>query len=460
MDSLFDQPLRAAFEAALDHLHHLDSRPVTATATLAQLRQAMDKPLIGAGVPAEQVVRELAKDVAGGLIGNSSGRFYGWVMGGATPASLAADWMASAWDQNAAVYACSPAAAVAEEVAGAWLKDLLGLPAEASFALVTGCEMAHVTCLAAARHWLLESRGWDVEERGLAGSPAIRILTGSERHGSIDRAVRFLGLGRASIRVLASDEQGRLRPEALAAAFAEDPAAPTIVLLQAGDLHIGTYDDFPALIPLARAAGAWVHVDGAFGLWAAASPRHAHLLAGAAAADSWATDGHKWLNVPYDCGYAFVARPDAHRASMSYRAAYFSNSDEARDQMDWNPEWSRRARGFSTYAALRELGRDGVADLIDRCCRHAAALVEGIGSLPHAEIVWRSQINQGLVRFFDDDQRTDAVIAAVQASGKAFLGSSTWRGRRVMRISVCNWLTSERDVEIAIAATRDAIMSV
>ena len=460
MDSPFDPPLRAAFDAALHHLHHLDTCPVAATATLAELRQALSKPLTAGGIPAEQVVRELAKDVAGGLIGNSSGRFYGWVMGGATPASLAADWMASAWDQNAAVYACSPAAAVAEEVSGAWLKELLGLPAAASFALVTGCQMAHVTCLAAARHWLLERRGWDVEERGLAGSPAIRILTGSERHGSIDRAVRLLGLGRASIRVLASDEQGRLRPEALAAALAEDPAAPAIVLLQAGDLHIGTYDLFPALIPLARAAGAWVHVDGAFGLWAAASPRHAHLLAGAATADSWATDGHKWLNVPYDCGYAFVAHPGAHRASMSYRAAYFSNSDEARDQMDWNPEWSRRARGFATYAALRELGRDGVADLIDRCCRHAAALVEGIGSLPHAEIVWRSPINQGLVRFFEDDHRTDAVIAAVQASGQAFLGSSTWRGRRVMRISVCNWQTSERDVAVAIAAVRDAIMSV
>jgi glutamate/tyrosine decarboxylase-like PLP-dependent enzyme len=314
--------------------------------------------------------------------------------------------------------------------------------------------MAHTTCLAAARHWLLEQRGWDVEDRGLAGSPPIRILSSTEKHGSFERAVRLVGLGRGSIQVLPE-----LRPEALATALSESDA-PTIVLLQAGDLHMGAFDDFPALIPLARAAGAWVHIDGAFGLWAAASPRYAHLLAGAAGADSWATDGHKWLNVPYDCGYAFVAHPDAQRSAMSHRAAYFSSSDEARDQMDWNPEWSRRARGFATYAAIRELGRDGVADLVDRCCRHAAALVQGIGSLPNAEVVWPAQINQGMVRFFDDDARTDAVIAAVQAGGRAFFGSSTFRGRRVMRISVSNWLTNVRDVEISIDAVRNAIMTV
>ena len=460
MGSPFGPPLRAAYDAALDHLDHLDSRPVGATATLAELRARLTKPLAHAGVSAEQVVRELAADSAGGLVGNSGGRFYGWVMGGAVPASLAADWLASAWDQNAAVYACSPAAAVVEEVAGEWLKELLGLPESASFSLVTGCQMAHVTCLAAARHWLLEQRGWDVEERGLAGSPPIRILTSTERHGSFDRAVRLIGLGRKAVRVLGCDDHGRLRPEALAAALAVDEIAPTIVLLQAGDLHMGTFDGFPALIPLAHRANAWVHVDGAFGLWAAASPAYSHLMTGASAADSWATDGHKWLNVPYDCGYAFVAHPAAHRAAMSHRAAYFSASDEARDQMDWNPEWSRRARGFATYAAIRELGRDGVAALVDRCCRHAAALVQGIGALPNAEVVWPAQINQGMVRFFDDDARTDAVIAAIQAGGDAFFGSSTFRGRRVMRISVCNWQTSERDVEIAIEAARKAIMAV
>jgi len=454
MGSQFELPLRAAFDAALDHLDHLDSHPVAATATLAELRARLTKPLATAGVPAAEVVLELAADSAGGIIGSSGGRFYGWVVGGAVPASLAADWLASAWDQNAAVYACAPAAAVVEEVAGAWLKDLLALPASASFSLVTGCQMAHTTCLAAARHWLLEQRGWDVEDRGLAGSPPIRILTSTEKHGSFERAVRLVGLGRGSIQVLPE-----LRPEALATALSESDA-PTIVLLQAGDLHMGAFDDFPALIPLARAAGAWVHIDGAFGLWAAASPRYAHLLAGVAGADSWATDGHKWLNVPYDCGYAFVAHPDAHRSAMSHRAAYFSSSDEARDQMDWNPEWSRRARGFATYAAIRELGRDGVADLVDRCCRYAAALVQGIGSLPNAEVVWPAQINQGMVRFFGDDARTDAVIAAVQAGGRAFFGSSTFRGRRVMRISVCNWLTNERDVEISIDAVRDAMMTV
>jgi glutamate/tyrosine decarboxylase-like PLP-dependent enzyme len=461
MGSPFAPPLRAAFELASEFLDQLSTTPVAARATMAELRGRLRRPLADAGVPAEQVVRELSADAAGGLTANAGGRFFGWVMGGALPASLGADWLASTWDQNASVYACSPAAAIVEEVAGAWLLELLQLPATASFAMVTGCQMAHTTCLAAARHWLLAERGWDVEERGLAGCAPIRIFTSTERHGSFDRAVRLVGLGRACITPLTTDGQGRLEPEALAAALAEDADAPTIVLLQAGDLHMGTYDDFSALIPVARRANAWVHVDGAFGLWAAASPRYAHLMKGAAEADSWATDGHKWLNVPYDCGYAFVARPEAHRAAMTHRAAYFSHSGgEARDQMDWNPEWSRRARGFATYAAIRELGRDGVAALIERCCRHAEALVNGIGALPYAQVVWPAQINQGLVRFFDDDARTAKVIAAVQTGGGAFLGGSTFRGQHVMRISVCNWMTSGQDVETTIAAVRNAIMSV
>jgi glutamate/tyrosine decarboxylase-like PLP-dependent enzyme len=336
------------------------------------------------------------------------------------------------------------------------LKNILGLPAEASFAFVSGCQMAHVTCLAAARHALLESLGWDVEARGLAGAPPIRIVSSEHRHGSFERAVRLVGLGTANVEYLAADSNERLSPDALALALEKDDR-PTIVLLQAGEINTGAYDPFSDLIPIARRHRAWVHVDGAFGLWAAASPRYRHLVEGMALADSWATDGHKWLNVPYDSGYAFIAHPEPHRASMSHRAVYLTHDAEMRDQMDWNPEWSRRARGFSTYAALRELGRDGVAALIERCCDHARGIVDGIGCLPGAEVLWRPSINQGLVRFLDPqgsdhDRRTDEVIAGIAATGEAFFTGTTWRGMRAMRVSVCNWQTSEEDVRRTVAA--------
>ena len=408
------------------------------------------------------MIAELAADVQGGILGSAGGRFFGWVLGGSLPAALAADWLTAAWDQNAGLYAAGPAAAIVEEVAGAWLKEIFGLPAGVSFALVTGCQMAHVTCLAAARHAVLQKRGWDVEQRGLFSAPPIRLLSSSERHGTFERAVRLLGLGLQQIVYLPADEQGCLSEDALEQALRSDPEAPTIVLMQAGDVNIGAYDSFQTLIPIAKRYGAWVHVDGAFGLWAAASPLFRHLVAGVEAADSWATDGHKWLNVPYDCGYAFVADPDAHRASMSYRAPYLTHAAKARDQMDWTPEWSRRARGFPTYAALRQLGRQGVAELVERCCRHAHSLVTRIGSLPGAEMLWEPVINQGLVRFpdpspgasaADHDRRTDEVIAAIVATGEAFFGGTTWRGRRAMRVSVSNWQTSEQDVDRAVNAT-------
>src|SRR6185369_12076846 len=386
---------------AFSFLNDLDRAPVGATVDVQTLRQQLNKPLADAGLAPEQVITDLIKDVEGGLLGSAGGRFFGWVIGGSLPAALAADWLTATWDQNGSLYATSPAAAVVEEIAGLWLTDVLGLPAHASFALVSGCQMAHATCLAAARHGLLSERGWNVEDRGLYGAPPIRILTSGQRHGSFERAVRLLGLGRDHVTCLTSDAEDRLEPEALQKALESDPTAPTIVLLQAGDINIGAFDDFAALIPLAKHYGAWVHVDGAFGLWANASPQYAHLVKGVAAADSWATDGHKWLNVPFDCGYAFIAHPDAHRGSMSYRAAYLTHDEDARDQMDWNPEWSRRSRGFSTYAALRQLGRQGIAELIERCCRHAHALVMGIGSLPGAEVLWEPTINQGLVRFLD-----------------------------------------------------------
>jgi glutamate/tyrosine decarboxylase-like PLP-dependent enzyme len=465
----FSPSLEAAFQAANAYLENLDANPVGATADLQTLRKQLWKPLSNEGMPPEQVVAELARDVRGGLLGTGGGRFYGWVIGGAVPAALAADILTSVWDQNAALYACSPAAAVAEEVAGNWLKEILGLPARASFALVTGCQMAHTTCLAAARHALLARFNWDVEEKGLYGAPPIRILSSGMRHGTFERAIRLLGLGKSQVHCLEADSNDRLRKDALERALREDPSIPTIVLLQAGDVNIGAIDDFKALIPIAKRHNAWVHVDGAFGLWAGASSRYKHLVEGIEAADSWATDGHKWLNVPFDCGYAFVADADAHRASMSHRAAYLVHDSDARDEMDWNPEWSRRARGFPTYAALRQLGRQGVADIVETCCEHAHSLVMEIGRLPGAEVLWEPTINQGLVRFLDlkpgasemdHDRRTDQVIAAIAASGAAFFGGTTWRGRRAMRVSVSCWQTSSDDVRWTVSAVEKVLREI
>ena len=426
LDPDFLSALNVAFENAVHHLEHLDESSVAATRNVAELRAQLDKELANTGLPAQQVVEELARDVQGGLLGSAGGRFFGWVIGGAVPAAVAADWLTSSWQQNAGLYACSPAAGVVEETVGRWLKDLLRLPEHASFALVTGCQMAHVTCLAAARHALLKKYGWDVETQGLFGGPPIRILTSNARHGSFERAVRLLGFGTSNIKVLATDDQSRLIPAALEDELKNQPDGPTLVLLQAGDINIGAYDQFERVIPIAKRYGAWVHVDGAFGLWAGATPKLRHLVKGVEAADSWATDGHKWLNVPFDSGFAFVADPESHRASLSLRAVYLTHAEDARDQMDWNPEWSRRARAFPAYAALRQLGRDGVADLIERCCRHALAIVDGIGELKGAQALWRPVINQGLVRFLDQragateedhDRRTDEVIAEILKTG-------------------------------------------
>ncbi len=463
-------PLRETLGGALQHairfLENLDEAPVAPTASLETLRGRLARELNEDGIPPGTVVDDLVHDTEGGIVGSTGGRFFAWVVGGALPAALAADWLTSAWDQNAGIHVAGPAAAIVEDVAGAWLKDILGLPPGASFAFVTGCQMAHVTCLAAARQALLERRGWDVARRGLYGAPPVRILASTEQHGSFQRAVRLLGLGLDQIIELPVTAAGELSPEALEQELEAGGSSPTIVLLMAGDLIMGAYDSFEALAPIAHRHHAWVHVDGAFGLWAAASPRYRHLVRGIDGADSWATDGHKWLNVPYDCGYAFVADPHAHQAAMSHREPYLQHHQEARDQMDWNPEWSRRARGFATYAALRQLGRKGVAGLVEQCCEHARSLVLGIGRLDGAEVVWEPTINQGLVRFpsrqpgageQDHDRRTDEVIAKVLAGGEAYFGGTTWHGRRAMRVSVCNWRTTPEDVARSIEAVRQAL---
>jgi glutamate/tyrosine decarboxylase-like PLP-dependent enzyme len=459
-------PLERALKHALSHLDGIDDAPVAATASVAELRAKLGRPLNETGVDAAQVIDELVAECAGGVLGSAGGRFFGWVIGAATPAALAADWLTSAWDQNAASVSTGPAEAVLEEICGEWLKDLLGLPATASFALVTGSQMGHVTCLAAARNALLARSGWDVERDGLAGAPRLRIVSGDQRHGSVERAARLLGLGSASIVDLPTDEEGRLRPDVLEAALRRDPNVATIIVLQAGDLNIGAFDPFQELIPIAHASGAWVHVDGAFGLWAAASPRYRSYLAGVERADSWVTDGHKWLNVPYDCGYAFVADPSPHQATFGHRASYIVRAVDGRDPSEWTPEWSRRGRGVATYAALREFGRRGVAELIERTCRHAHTLATRIGALPGAELVCEPRVNQGLVRFLDGrpgatecdhDRRTDAVIEQVLDTGEALFSGSTWRGKRCMRISVCSWQTNDADVERTIAAVRHVL---
>ena len=458
--SEFRTALEIALRSAFAHLEQLETAPVAATAPLEELRCRLGKILNDQSIPANEVLEDLVRDTRGGILGSAGGRFFAWAIGGCLPAALAADWLTSAWDQNAAIYACGPAAAVVEEVAGDWLKRLLTIPEGASFALVSGCQMAHVTCLAAARHELLAERNWDVEKNGMAGAPPIRILA-SNRHGSIERAVRLLGIGEGSVIDLSLDNSERVTPLTLEEELRRRAEERTIVVLQAGDLNTGSFDRFEELIPIAKQHGAWVHIDGAFGLWAAASPKYSHLLKGFGGADSWATDGHKWLNVPYDCGYAFVARPAAHFAAMSHRASYLVHDEEARDQIDWNPEWSRRGRGLATYAAIRQLGKAGVADLIERCCKHAQTIVDGLAQLNGVQVLWRPTLNQGLVRFLnpssgateeDHDRYTATMIHRILSHGHAFFMGTTWRGRRAMRISVLNWQTEAVDAEKAVRA--------
>ena len=412
--------LQRATDHAAAYLNSLTTRSVATNASVEMLRSRLGGPLPETGVPPEQVIDDLVRDVEGGILGSASGRFFGWVIGGALPAAVAADWLTAAWDQNAAAVAVSPAAAVVEEICGAWLKDLLGLPAGASFGFVTGCQMAHTTALAAARYKLLQDRGWDVDRQGLAGAPSIRVLASAERHESILRAVRLLGLGTDAVALLPCDDAGAIRLDELAAALARVSDQPTILCLQAGELNSGAFDRFAAACPLAKGARAWVHVDGAFGLWAGTSDRYRHLLDGVTQADSWATDGHKWLNLPFDSGFVFVADPAAHRASFTQDASYSIRTADARDQKDWNPEWSRRARGFAAYAAIRALGRAGIAAMVERCCAHAERLVTGLGELSGVEVLVRPRINQGLVRFVaadgDHDGYTDHVIEAIRAS--------------------------------------------
>lgn len=403
------------------------------------------------------VVDELADTIGPALVGTTGPRYFGFVVGGALDAATAADILTTGWDQPAFNAVTSPAAAVVEEIAGGWLKELLGLPPGASFGFATGGQGANTVALAAARHHVLAAVGWDVEQRGLLGSPGIRVVANGERHATVDRALRLLGLGAGALEPVATDGQGAIDAADLGRVLAAGAAGPTIVCLQAGNVNSGAVDDLAAATEVAHRHGAWVHVDGAFGLWAAASPATRHLVAGIERADSWATDGHKWLNVPYDSGYAFTAHPEVHATAMSYTAAYLAGQGQVglRAPADYVLESSRRARGFATWAALRQLGRLGVADLVDRCCvlaRRFAAQLSDAGARVANDVV----LNQVLVGF-GDAAETDRVIRAVQQSGECWMGSTTWHGQRLMRISVSSWRTTEVDVDRSVQAIRAAM---
>src|SRR3954452_20841524 len=434
--------LREVAERAADWLDSLPQRPVRPDLGTRELQIA---GTLGAQpLPADEVIAELVTQSEPGLLAINSPRFFGYVMGGAHPAAIAADWLTSAWDQNAGLAMPTPSAAVLEEIAGRWLADLLQIPATASFALVTGCQMAHFTALAAARHRVLADAGHDVERDGLIGAPRIRVLAGAERHVTIDRALRMLGLGTGCIEPIAVDEDGAMLPGALREALTAD-VSPTIVAAQAGNVNGGAIDPFEEICAAARAAGAWVHVDGAVGLWAAASPARRHLVRGAEQADSWATDAHKWLNVPYDCGIVFVRDREAHRAAMTTSASYLvQDPDGPREPMDWTPEFSRRARGIAVYATLRALGREGVAEVVDRLCACAERFAEQLAA--HGFEVLHQELNQVAVAC------DDAVLSAVQAEGTCYPSTTVWRGRRGIRLSVCNWQTRVEDVDHAVEA--------
>lgn len=452
--------LKRAAELAAEYIESFDHQKVSEEPDPEVLRDRLHKELTADGLPPLQVINELAEDARDGILNSAGGRFFGWVIGGGIPVSIAADWLTSAWDQNAAAYACAPSASIIEEVVASWLKDMLGLPQQASYAFVTGCQMAHFTALAAARHKLLADKGWSAETQGLAGSPPIRVLVG-EHHETLVRALRHLGIGTDAVVQVELKDDGTINVAALQTELEKNPAMPTIVALAAGDLNRGAFDPFDEVCDLAHAHNAWVHIDGAFGLWVASSKRFRHLVKGIEKADSWATDAHKWLNVPYDSGIAFVADSESHKTAMTMPAPYKVEVENVRDQIEWGPEWSRRARGIPIYAALRTLGRNGVAEMIERCCDLTTDLVSKLGELPGVEILTKPVINQGLVRFIDPDgnhdARTNEVITRINASGEAWFGPTLWNGMHVMRISLTNFRTTPDDIDRTVAAVKQAM---
>ncbi|WP_030293403.1 pyridoxal phosphate-dependent decarboxylase family protein [Streptomyces katrae] len=447
-----ERALQRAYGHAARWLASLSDRRVPARASVDEIVRALGAELPdGPSAPAD-VVDLLATACEPGLTAFPGGRFYGFVVGGTEPAALAADWLVSAWDQNCVMRAASPAYAAVEDVAGMWLLDLLGLPSASAVGFTTGATTANFTCLAAGRDAVLRRTGWNVARDGLAGGPPVRVVAGEDRHMAIDLALRYLGLGGPEL--VEADGQGRIDPEALRRTLAGGGQDPTIVILQAGDIHSGAFDPFAETIRAAREADAWVHVDGAFGLWAAASPTYAHLTAGCTYADSWATDAHKTLNVPYDCGLAIVRDPSALRAAMGLHGDYLIQ-DEHGDPIDKVPELSRRGRAFTVWAALRSLGRSGVADLVERLCRNASAFAAGIAGIDGATVLNDVVFTQVCAEF-GDEERTERVLTRLLDDGTAWISGSSWHGRRVMRISVSNWSTTDDDVTRTLDAIRRA----
>ncbi len=438
--------------------HSLGGSRVTPGSSRAEVRAALDGPVPESGSTAETVIEELIQKAGPGLMGSAGPRYFGFVIGGSTDAPLAADLLTSGWDQCAYNEALSPAALAFEDVAGTWLKELLGIPPHASVGFVTGAQGANNVGLAAGRWKVLRDVGWDVGVDGLFGAPRIRVVVGEERHATVDRALRLLGLGEASMAVVPARTDGAMDAGSLASVLDAEPDAPTIVVAQAGNVNTGAFDDLERISNEARRRGAWLHVDGAFGLWASVSPRLRHHVSGLEAADSWGCDGHKWLNVPYDSGYAFCAHPDVHATAMAYTAEYLTGQVAGRDfgGGDFVPESSRRARGFTTWAAIRSLGRSGLTELIDSCCALATRLAEGVRSVPGAQVVNDVVLNHVLVRV-GDAEFTSRVEHLIQEDGTVWLGGTTWRGERLLRIAVSNWSTREHDIDLTVEAIGRAV---
>jgi len=444
--------LDRAHEHALAWLGGLDERAVPPEASVAEVISALGTDLPEGPTDPAEVVDLLARAADPGLTAMPSGRFFGFVIGGTHPAAMAADWLTSAWDQNAGLRTVTPAATAIEDVAEAWVLDLLGLPAESAVGFVTGGTMANFTCLAAGRDAVLSRAGWDVGARGLVGSPGVRVLAGAERHDSVDLVLRYLGLGAPEL--VPVDVEGRIDLAALRERLEDGDDRPTVVALQAGNVHSGAFDPFDEAIAVAHEHGAWVHVDGAFGLFAAASPAHRHLTRGFEAADSWATDAHKTLNVPYDCGLAIVRDPAALRAAMSMHGDYLIQ-DEAGDPFEKVPELSRRARAVTVWAVLRSLGRSGVAELVERLARHARAFADGIAGIDGAQVLNDVVFTQ-VCAAFGDDARTLDMVRRMMEDGTAWTSGSRWHDRAVLRISVSNWSTTDEDVARTLEALRAA----
>lgn len=441
--------LQEAARRASDYLRSLESRPVAPSASAIRALSELDEALPERSSEPAETLELLDRVVSPATMAMAGPRFFGFVIGGSLPIALATHWLASSWDQNCGLYASTPGVAHLEEVASRWLTDLFQLPASTAASFVTGATMANFTALAAARHVVLANAGWNVEADGLFGAPPITVLVGDEVHPTLLKSLGMLGLGRSRVRRVPVDQQGRMRPEAL-----PQIAGPTILCLQAGNVNTGAFDPFEPLIDRARESNAWVHVDGAFGLWAKASPALRALTRGLERADSWATDAHKWLNVPYDSGMAFCRDPHALSAAMAVTAEYLPTASLHRNPSDFTPELSRRARGVEVWAVMRSLGRIGIAQMIERNCRQAARFAEGLRSAGH-EILNEVVLNQVLVDF-GGAQRTRNVIAALQDEGTCWCGATVWQGRTAMRISVCSWATTDADVERSLQAMRKA----